>query len=104
MNRIPIAGCTRPYLFHEVGVTIMAHPKSCFFCDHCTDIWYDLGEGPYMFECLKQGDGEENDVCIIRGLKGCCPNFVEDGDEQIERSSPFSELSIIDTKEYVWRK
>ena len=104
MNTKPIPGCTRPYLFHEVGSTVMAHPRSCFYCDFCTDIWYDCSEGPYMFDCIKQGEGEENGVRILRGLKGECPDFAEDSGEQIERSSPLSCLSIIDTKEYVYRK
>ena len=27
--------------FKGEGYTVMAHPKSCFFCKHCTDIIYD---------------------------------------------------------------
>ena len=104
MTTTPIPGCTRPYLFHEWGIWVMAHPRSCFFCDYCTDIWYDFGEGPYMFDCIKQAEDEENDVRIIRGLKGECPDFVEDGDEQAELPSPYRHLCIIDTKEHVYRK
>ena len=27
-------------------------PKNhCVFCDHCTDIFYDYTNGPYMFIC-----------------------------------------------------
>ena len=49
----------------------MAHPKACFFCDHCTDIFYDWN-GPYMFICQKDHNDE-----IERGLEGKCPDFYE---------------------------
>lgn len=98
MTETSIPGCTRPYLFHEFGIVVMAHPTSCFFCDHCTDIWYDFENGPYMFDCAKQGEDEDNGVRILRGLKGECPDFMEEGGEPAELPSPFRELSIIDTK------
>lgn len=25
--------------------------RSCLFCNHCTDIFYDCTHGPYMFVC-----------------------------------------------------
>ena len=51
---------------------VMAHPKACFFCDHCTDIFYDYTVGPYLFVCTK-GHSDE----IERGLEGKCPDFQE---------------------------
>ena len=65
----------RKYECEEYAV--MAHPKACFFCDHCTDIFYDYTNGPYMFIC----DKDHNDE-IQRGLAGKCPDFYESNEEQ----------------------
>ena len=53
----------------------MAHPKACFFCDHCTDIFVDWDGTPYMFVCIKDHGTE-----IERGLEGKCPDFYETND------------------------
>lgn len=57
--------------FKGEGYTVMAHPKSCFFCEHCTDIIYDYSNGPYMFICNNNIDSDH----IELGLKGMCDNF-----------------------------
>jgi hypothetical protein len=65
----------RTYEFeHEYGCTNVSAPeKSCFFCSHCTDIFFDYTRGPYMFIC-------ELDEYIVDGLNGECVKFAEDGD------------------------
>ena len=49
---------------------LKAHPHSCFFCDNCTDIFYDYTNGPYMFFCAEELD-------IDTGLSGSCKQFSE---------------------------
>ena len=50
---------------------VKAHPRSCFFCDHLTDIFWDYSHGPYMFYC-------EIEQEIDTGMCGECKQFVED--------------------------
>lgn len=62
---------------HEVALrkyeceyySLRARPNSCFFCDHCTDIFFDQ-DGPYAFVC----DEEQN---VELGLSGMCSLFIE---------------------------
>lgn len=58
-------------IFRGPGYTVKAHPKSCFFCQHLTDIFYDYTNGPYGFVCNLVGD-------IETGMRGVCPDFKED--------------------------
>jgi len=51
--------------------TVKAYPMSCFFCRHCTDIFFDYTHGPYMFMC-------ELDLDVDLGLQGKCDGFEED--------------------------
>ena len=51
--------------------SVMARPTSCFFCDHCTDIWFDYTNGPYMFYC----DIDKN---TAEGIAGKCKSFIEE--------------------------
>ena len=75
MAHKPYYRCKKP----EVGFTRVyecdlykcdAHPRSCFFCDHCTDIMYD-GDGPYNFTCTIDKDPS-------KGFLGECESFKED--------------------------
>lgn len=50
--------------------SLSAPERSCFFRQHCTDIWFDYTNGPYMFWC----DLEAN---VESGLKGECARFEE---------------------------
>ena len=59
------------------GKTYMGKEKCCLFCDHCTDIFYDYTNGPYMWLCNIQQDTEI-------GVQGLCKHFEEG--EQNERS------------------
>lgn len=67
------------------GVTVRAPEKCCLFCKHCTDIWWDYTNGPYMlsceiFHCPKDcgGKGLPNDV---GGPEGSCEFFEEEVSE-----------------------
>lgn len=53
------------------GKTYGAHEKSCLFCKHNTDIFYDYTHGPYMFICDIDGD-------IEKSFKGKCKKFESD--------------------------
>ena len=48
---------------------VMAPINSCYFCQHCTDIWFDYTNGPYMFLCLKEADTQQ-------GIQGKCEQFL----------------------------
>ena len=54
---------------------VKAHKNSCFFCEHCTDIFFDYTNGPYMFFCLKDHDDVTD--YLING----CPDFKEGYEE-----------------------
>ena len=56
--------------FTDIKVT--AHKRSCFFCEHCTDMYYDYTYGPYMFFCTKRIDWAEVDA-----MHGSCEGFME---------------------------
>ena len=36
--------------------SVQAAENSCFFCQHCTDIFFDYTNGPYMFLCDEDAD------------------------------------------------
>lgn len=41
-------------LYKSGNGLIYRMPKNhCVFCEHCTDIFYDYTNGPYMFICDK---------------------------------------------------
>lgn len=63
--------CTREFKCAD-GNTYMCRPKSCFFCKHCTDIFYDWTHGPYKFICDIKEDIDN------KGLAGECNEFIED--------------------------
>ena len=54
----------------ENGRTYLMPEKHCVFCEHCTDIFYDYTNGPYMF----LGDGCGGDYKN-------CNNFMEERDD-----------------------
>lgn len=37
--------------------------KCCLICKHCTDLFYDYTNGPYMFFCELDEDTDECDNC-----------------------------------------
>lgn len=74
---------TRKYVCEYYSV--MAHPRSCFFCEHCTYIWYDYTVGPYMFDCdsdnveLDEHGARQVGDKVRLGLQGKCNDFIDDG-------------------------
>lgn len=52
----------------ENGLVYSMPAKHCAFCKHCTDIFYDYSNGPYMFICELDCDGFES-----------CGNFSYNG-------------------------
>jgi len=53
------------------GRTYQAPDKSCCFCKHCTDIFYDFTHGPYLFMCEMDRDAE-------KAFENKCANFEEE--------------------------
>lgn len=50
--------------------TVTAPAKSCLFCDHCTDIFWDFSHGPYAFICDIEDD-------TGMGASGECASFLD---------------------------
>ena len=58
--------------------TVKAHPRSCFFCEHLTDIFWDYTNGPYVFFCEQRHmDSPDDPNPIEQGMRGECEDFVE---------------------------
>lgn len=52
--------------------------ESCVFCDHCTDIYYDYSNGPYMFACeLDKDKSADDNFQTEKGVIGKCEYFIE---------------------------
>ena len=63
------------------GLIVLAHPRSCYFCDHLTDIFLDTFTGtPYMYNCEMCEDGCVMDDWLEHGMRGECKYFVEGGE------------------------
>lgn len=60
-------------IFHGSGYTVKAHPRSCFFCQHLTDIFYDYTNGPYGFVCNRKTEAD-----VETGMIGECKCFEEE--------------------------
>lgn len=63
-----IKSWTKKYECNEY--TCDAHPRGCFFCKHCTDIWVDPISGPYMWQC-------KIEMPTKKGVRGKCIKFEE---------------------------
>lgn len=64
-------------IFHcENGKAYGAHEMSCFFCKHCTDIFWDYTNGPYMLMCELPDTDDENQKSAFRD--GGCEKFEQD--------------------------
>jgi hypothetical protein len=50
--------------------SVQVAENSCFFCQHCTDIFFDYTNGPYMFIC-------DEDADTMKGYDGQCKLFKE---------------------------
>ena len=58
------------------GHQYLAPARSCLFCRHCTDIFFDH-LGPYMAFCAKG-------LSVTCGSEGGCPDFTPDDDKPTE--------------------
>lgn len=63
----------------ENGIEYKCPDTACVFCDHCTDIFYDYTNGPYLMFCeLPDHDCHDGAGCehfiegVIRQIK-CDP-------------------------------
>lgn len=54
--------------------SVMAHERSCLFCVHCTDVFWDYTNGPYAFICDIDGDPSV-------GMGGECVWFDEETED-----------------------
>ena len=52
------------------GKQYVAPKKSCLFCAHCTDIFYDFTNGPYMWYCDVVGNPENHFTGCHKFKKG----------------------------------
>ena len=50
---------------------VMAPARSCLFCEHCMDVFWDYTNGPYMFFCDAGDDTTD-------GAMGRCDEFREE--------------------------
>lgn len=74
----------------EPGFSVWCPDKSCAFCKYCNDLFYDYTNGPYMFLCDEDRDGELDLTDV--GCIGKCDRFAED--EGIdERNKEMEEIS-----------
>lgn len=63
------------------GLRGKAPEKSCLFCDHMTDVFWDYTNGPYCFICDIKRD-------TSAGYCGECPHFKEgDGYYDVKSNS-----------------
>ena len=56
---------------------VYAHPRSCFFCKYCSDMYFDYQNGPYMYICAYPTKADMEDHSI-EGMNGKCKFFEED--------------------------
>lgn len=70
----------RLFVFED-GLEVWCPEKSCIFCKHCTDIFYD-SSGPYGFACKLDLMGEKD--LFDKGYVGECELFKDgvEGEEE----------------------
>ena len=65
----------RKYVLSENPYFAVNGPAtSCMFCKHCTDVFWDYTNGPYMFMC-------DLDIDTNDGYEGKCEKFNEGATE-----------------------
>lgn len=63
--------------FECLSYTLIAHKKSCEFCKHLSDTFYDFTHGPYLFFCDR---GIDVNMDILRnGCNGFEKDEVKNG-------------------------
>lgn len=63
---------TREWTPQGGGPTWLCPPKACMFCDHCSDIYWDYTNGPYLCFCNLDIDPNTG------GYEGKCDSFIEE--------------------------
>lgn len=54
----------------------------CLVCKHCTDMWYDDLNGPYMVSCeytFKNEDGDDETLSDLKEYGKPCDKYEYDG-------------------------
>ena len=69
-----MADCTRKWTAYA-GPSWWCPPKCCMFCGHCTDIFWDYANGPYLISCDIEKDPGDG------GYEGTCDSFIEKTDK-----------------------
>lgn len=66
-------GWNRIYIIHDLWSErqYKCPQKACVFCYHCTDVFWDYTNGPYMVICSIGGDTKS-------GWVGHCKQFKEE--------------------------
>ena len=68
------------YVFHcEYGNNYVCRKGQCLCCIHCTDIYWDYSNGPYMILCKK--DLEPNGDCKQWELDDSLDKYEESEEE-----------------------
>ena len=57
----------KEYVIHDklCDIVVKAPEKSCFFCRHMSDIFYDYSNGPYMALCNAKQEMRGFDACDL---------------------------------------
>lgn len=62
----------RDYIINDpLGKLIVSLPdNSCAFCRHCTDLFYDYTNGPYLFICDKDNNSNAGTCSEFDDMEG----------------------------------
>lgn len=60
------------------------HKYSCLHCKHCSDVWFDYSNGPYMFQCNNESltKDERTNFPTDKGVFGKCDHFEHDEEDE----------------------
>lgn len=85
----------------EPFFSVWAPERACLFCKKCRDLIWDYTNGPYMFFCDKDVDGEKD--LTEKGAIGKCDIFEEDYEEVEKRNQDLKrqEMEIKELREKV---
>ena len=77
----------------ELGFGVKAPETCCLFCKHCSDVWWDHTNGPYMFNC------EINNDLTEKGYLGECDRFDECWDEVEKQNEEYKKQQEVICKQ-----
>lgn len=81
----------------EPFFSVWAPERACLFCKKCRDLIWDYTNGPYMFFCDEDVDGEKD--LTDKGAIGKCRYFEEDYKEVEKRNQELKQQEA-DVKEF----